>query len=183
MKTSSLWKRFLIGYLLLALLSGCATTAPETPTLHRPSVPMGEPTATLVLPTATPKPTSCEKVEGICLWLSFDGESCTYEGPTEFKKGGVTLLVINESAAGASVNLVRHTGDETIQDAIDHIGEEPSSKHHPSWTIEIPGVWKRVPPGESYTWEGILEPGIHTMVCARLNPFGVWFGTGLTVKD
>ena len=188
MKTSLLWKRFLIGCLLLALLTGCATAAPETPT-PEPTATLVPATSTPIPPTATPlpptdtsEPTSCEEVEGICLWLSFDGESCTYEGPTEFKKGWVTLLFINESDGSAAVNLARHTGDETIQDAIDDIGEEPSTGHHPSWMVEL-GTWKRIAPGESYTWKAVLEPGIHTMVCARLSPLGVWHGTGLTVED
>lgn len=81
------------------------------------------------------------------------------------------------------MNLVRHTGDETIQDVIDIIGEEPSKAHAPSWTVDIQGVWKWVSAGESHTWEGVLEPGIHHMVCARFTPYGVWFGTGLTVED
>jgi hypothetical protein len=114
--------------------------------------------------------------------LSFDGESCTYEGPTDFKKGWVTLLFINESEGRAAVNLLRHRGDYTIQDMIDFIGEEPSTLHHPYWSVEL-GTWKPIAPGESYAWKEILTPGIHTMVCARLSPRGAWFGTGLTVED
>jgi hypothetical protein len=32
-------------------------------------------------------------------------------------------------------------------------------------------------------WEGNLEPGTYTMICANTTPFGVWFGTGLIVED
>lgn len=156
MKTSLLWKQFLMGCLLLALLTSCAAAEPE--------------------------PTSCEEVEGICMELSFDGESCTYEGPNDFKQGWVTLLFINESGGRAAVNLVRHTGDETIQDMIDLIGEEPSTAHHPGWSVEV-GTWKPIASGKSCTWKGVLEPGVHTMVCARISPLGVWHGTGLTVED
>lgn len=124
-----------------------------------------------------------EVKEDRTLQLTFDGESCTYEGPTELKPGPVTLLFRNESEGWAAVNLVRHTGDETIQDAIDYIGEEPSTVHHASWTKEL-GTWTQVRRGESYTWEGVLEPGIHHMVCASLTPsYGVWFGGGFTVED
>jgi len=123
-----------------------------------------------------------EKVEGICLELTFDGESCAYEGPTHLKTGPVTLLFHNKSGGNAAVNLVVHTGNQTIQDAIDYIGEEPTTKHYPSWTREL-GTWRSVPPGESHTWEGVLEPGIYHMVCARLKPLGGWFGTGLVVED
>jgi hypothetical protein len=122
-------------------------------------------------------------VEGICLWLSFDGESCTYEGPTALKAGPVTLIFINESEDGAGVDLVRHTGDETIQDMIDYIGEEPSTRPRAYWTREL-RTYMKVYSGESLTWEGVLEPGIHTMICAKFeNDFGAWFGTGLTVED
>ncbi|MCK5187885.1 MAG: hypothetical protein KAR43_12215, partial [Deltaproteobacteria bacterium] len=47
------------------LLSACAEPTPEIP------------------PTFTPKPTSCSELEGSCFKLTFDGESCTYEGQEE----------------------------------------------------------------------------------------------------
>lgn len=121
-------------------------------------------------------------IENRVLRLTFDGESCSYEGPTVLKAGPVTLLFFNESKGVATVYLVMHTGDETIQDAIDYVGEEPSKKHAPSWTREL-GIWKVVFSGESFTWKGNLEPGIYHMVCASPMPYGVWFGTGLTVED
>ena len=49
MKTSLLWKRLLMGCLLLALLAGCATATPE-------------PTATPVPPTDTPGPSTLEVI-------------------------------------------------------------------------------------------------------------------------
>lgn len=123
-----------------------------------------------------------EGIEDGVLRLTFDGESCIYEGPTTLKAGPVTLLFFNESEGPAAVNLDRLAEDKTIQDLIDFIGEEPSEKSHPYWARPL-GTWGNVDPGESHTWEGILEPRDHTLVCARLVPFGVWFGTGLTVED
>lgn len=32
---------------------------------------------------------------------------------------------------------MRHTGDETIQDMIDYIGEEPTTKHHPNESLHL----------------------------------------------
>jgi hypothetical protein len=134
----------------------------------------------------TPQPTSCEKVERNCLWLSFDGESCNYEGPTALKAGPVTLLFLNESEGRAAVGLMRHTGEETIQDMIDYMREEPSTGISPPWVRHIP-TWRDIDPGESHTWEGVLEPGIHTMVCGISEPgfmqHTVWFGAGFTVED
>ena len=132
---------------------------------------------------ATATPTSpCDEVEGNCFWLEFSGSSVTYKEPTVFKTGSLTLLFFNNSSLAAAVNLVRHTGDETLQDMIDYIGQEPSTQHHPSWTQEL-GTWESVAPGERYIWEGFLQQGIHSIGCARLNPFGVWYGGGFTVED
>jgi hypothetical protein len=124
-------------------------------------------------------------VEGNCLELSFDGEKCTYMGPSTLKSGHVTLLFLNDSEIIATVGLVRHTGDETIQDMIDYIGEEPSTGISPSWVKLIP-TWSPVHAGERYTWEGILEPGIHTMVCGISGGYvqhTIWFGGGFKVED
>ncbi len=115
--------------------------------------------------------------------LTFYGDSCSYHGPTLFKAGTVKLRFFNKSVGSAAANLVRHTGNETIQDMKDTFVEEPSTAHHPAWTTVINGFWKVIDAGESHTWEGTLEPGIHTLVCARIMPFGVWFGAGLTVED
>ena len=121
-------------------------------------------------------------MEGLCFELTFDGKSCNYKGPTEAKKGPITLIFINKSDVLSAVNLVRHTGDETIQDMVDYIGEEPDTKHHPNWTQEV-GAWGTVPAGENHVWEGVLEEGIHSMVCASLEPLGVWFGAGVIVEE
>ncbi len=149
--------------ILSIILSGCATT-PEVP------------------PTFIPKPTSCNEIEGNCLELLFDGENCTYKGPANLTIGPVKLLYSNESEENSAVNIVKHTGDETIQDMIDYIGKEPSSVHHPTWTREL-GTWRRVAPGATYIWNGHLLPGIHTMVCATWEPVFVWFGGGFSVDE
>jgi hypothetical protein len=144
------------------------------------------PTSTPIPPTATSVPTPCDEVDGTCLYLYFDGENCVYEGPSEIKSGPVTFIYFNdkdESEGSSYVNMVRHTGDKTIQDMIDYIGEEPDTKHHPGWSIEIAGVFRSVRFGESHTWEGVLEPGVHTMICADVSPLGVYYGGGFTVED
>ena len=116
------------------------------------------------------------------LRLTFEGENCTYEGPTELKAGPVELVFFNESDGNAAPDLVRHIEDETIQDMIDYIGEEPAilPLWLPSWAEHV--AWHTVYAGESWRWEGDLEPGIHSLVCSSISPNLVWFGTGLTVE-
>ena len=193
MTIGSFWKRYLLGLFFLALLTGCAKSLPETSA--------SEPAATLVSPTSSPipptptlhpvflaikqtneaKPTSCEEIDGICLDLTFDGENCTYEGPLEISPGHVGLIFNNQSEGPAVVNFLKLLEGKTIEDVIEYNGEEPSTKHHPSWSREL-GTYQSTDPGESHFWAGELEPGDYFMVCARLSPLGVWLGTGLTVR-
>ena len=115
--------------------------------------------------------------------LTWDGESCIYSGPTELTPGAVTLNFVNTSEEDLlNVNLVEILEGHTIDDIVADLGPEPSTRHAPSWTREM-GTWNNHAwPGNTSTWEGTLEPGIYAMVCARATPFGVWFGTGLTVE-
>jgi hypothetical protein len=161
-----------------------ATPVPPTATPLPPTSTPGPPTATPgPSPTATPTPASCEEAEGVCLQLTFDGESCTYAGPTDVQRGGATLIFINASTDAAAVNLLRHMPGYTHQDMLDIFGEDGTSTWHaPAWTVDY-GTWKQIQPGKMQVWRRVLYPGIHTLVCARDNPFLVWYGAGLTVGE
>ncbi len=198
MKTSLLWKRFLIGCLLLALLTSCAQTlaistseptstpVPPTNTPEPTSTPIPptntpEPTPTPVPPTNTPEPPSCEKEEGNCLQLSFSGSSCAFEGLTEFEAGPVVFIYVNESEEPARAGINQHTGDQTVQDAIDHYGGGRSRTACPSWVRSV--VRTAIPSGGVYRWEGNLEAGTYHMSCFQYPPLYVWFGTGFIVTE
>jgi hypothetical protein len=182
MRALRLWKLLVIGGILIASLTGCGTLAGET-LAPEPTITQIPPTYTPLSPTNIPKPISCEAIEGVCLELIFDGESCLYEGPTSIMTVPITLIFRNDSDRAATTNMIRLKGDKTIQDLIEYNGEEPSQTHHPSWSVEIPGVWRTTGPGESHVWEGVLEPGIHAVVCFSCCPGGVWFGSGFSVED
>lgn len=127
------------------------------------ATPTPTPTATQLI--ATPKPTSCNEVEGVCLELTFTGESCHFEGPTNMKAGPVTLIYFNKSDSLAFTNMIWLSGNKTYQDVIEYSGEEPFTTHHPDWSVEIPGVWRGVVPAGSRIWTGHLTPGIYALVC------------------
>jgi len=165
MNTSTVFKLYSNVLLSIVLLTSCAISSPDTPGPD---------------PTSTLSPKSCESIEGTCMKLSFDiDRNCIYEGPESVSTKNVTLIFVNESGSIAAVNMVRHTGDESIQDKIDYLGEEPSSKHHPNWSEEV-GTWKLINSGMIHIWEGELDPGIHTVVCASPK-HGVWHGGGFEV--
>ena len=219
MKTYSVWKRFLTGYLMLVLITSCTTVIPEahtpkpTDTLTPPTNTLTPPIDTLTpptdtpipptinpfsivltqdfltaeaatpIPTYTPGPRSCEEVEGVCTELSFDGESCTFEGPELLKVEPITFLFFNESNVDVAFGVYEHSFNKTIQDMIDYLGEEPSPiENNPAWSKRIT-PWVPIQPGKSYTWKGVLGPRIHSILCVRLNPYGTWLGAGLTVEE
>jgi hypothetical protein len=126
---------------------------------------------------------SCEEVEGICLELTFDGQSCNLKAPETIENGSVTLIFFNESDVTGVTNMIRLLEDKTLQDVIEYNGEEPTTKHHPSWSVEVPGVYNKVESGGRHVWHGNLEPGIHAVVCVRTVPLGVWLGGGFTVGE
>jgi hypothetical protein len=69
--------------------------------------------------------------------LTFDGDHCAYEGATDLAAGPTTLTFVNASDDFAFFHLTRNTGDETAQDVIDYIGEEPSSNMAPPWSSDV----------------------------------------------
>ena len=183
----------LVGLMLL-LLASCGeagspsteTAVPPAETRLPPTVTPIPPTATQLSPTDTPEPTSCEEVEGNCLALTFDGEGCTYEGPTVIKGGQlvrVTVLFFNESEEEAWMNVWRLEGDRTLQDVLDWC-EEPCTKNWgvPFWVRGLTSG-RTVPPGQRQTWAGLLRPGNHTVNCGREEPVEAWFVAGLTVEE
>jgi hypothetical protein len=78
---------------------------------------------------------------------------------------------------------VRHQPGYTHQDMLDIFGEDGRTTWSaPSWTTAY-GTWKSIYPGKIEVWPRYLYPGIHTMVCARVNPKLIWYGTGLDVAE
>lgn len=160
--------------IILLALSACST-------------PVQNSTSTPLPPTATPQPTSCISVEGPCVELTFDGDSCTFEGPSELIPGPLAFVFHNESGDWASTNFLKLTEGKTVEDLTNYFWEEPSTHHQPSWSISLPGSWKEIQRGEVHFWNGIIEPGIYTLVCVHTTPWpkpiGVWVGPIWTIED
>ena len=175
-----MWKLHLL--VVLALVVGACGTSDsgaddvESTTASTTSTTIG-PTTT----AATASPSATENSEAVLLDLTFDGESCTFDGPTELTQGPIVLTFHNESDVDAAVNFLELLEGKTIEDVIEYNGPEPTQRHHPSWSREL-GSWSRVSAGSSHEWEAYLEPASYFMVCAQLAPpISVWLGTGLTV--
>lgn len=167
----NLFKMLLIGCLLFTICSSCKTVASESKI---------QPTNTSFPETNSPRADSCEEVEGTCLELTFDGETCKYEGPNELDPEPITVIFHNKGEGWAAVNLIRLLENKTLDDLTHYIGEEPSTQHQPLWSEHYPGIWKEIQTGETHNGETLLEPGNHAIFCVRSvawpEPIGVWIG-------
>jgi hypothetical protein len=117
------------------------------------------------------------------LEIIFYGDSCNFQGPTTLKPGTYKLIFINNCNKISSANLVRHDEGYSHQDMTNLFVDGYSEGHHPNWTTEVQGIWNPVTSGKSHTWTGNLHEGLYTLVCAKISPFGVWYGAGLTVIE
>lgn len=167
--------------------SASPTLTPEPPTPNALQAAMTYEALTrevaTPMPTATPVPTTCEEVEGICLWVYFDGEECAYNGPIEITSGQVALLFVNDSEVRASANLWKHNEGRTFEEMIAYLEQETPPEAHPPWSNSVFGVWGLINAGGSRVWEGVLYPGIYTVVCGSEALLGALYGTGLAVKE
>lgn len=114
--------------------------------------------------------------------LTFDGEGCIFDGPTELTPGPVKYTFVNQSNVPAVQNFVEVLEGKTHEDMITHNGPEPFATHHPSWSREL-GTWWTTKAGASKSWRKYLEPGSYFMVCGQEQPLLAWNGPWLTVAE
>jgi hypothetical protein len=109
------WNRYLVGYLLLALLTGCASSVQETP---------------------TPEP-------NILFEVSLEGDDCTFTGPSEVPTGMIDIAFDIKGDLNFGPWVDRFVDGKTYQDFLDiYIGPEESHpepvwvKHPPYFTVD-----------------------------------------------
>jgi hypothetical protein len=128
--------RDLLAGLLVLVLAGCASGASPTPSVAPSAAPSPQPSQASdpsEAPTPTPPPLDVK--------VTFDGETCTYLGPTAVPEG--TLLRIEyapDQGIGASDLLVYGVQpDVTYQMLLDHIaatGPTDVGENIPDWVIQ-----------------------------------------------
>ena len=112
------------------------------------------------------------------LQLTFDGEQCTYEGPSVLSAGEIEIVYHNKSSEDIRFRFVRLDEGRTTQDMLDYLAD-PNSRGPPSWTT---GVWgqENVPANSSsIPVMRTVAPGLHTLGCGADFPDN--FGGELTV--
>ena len=113
------------------------------------------------------------------LQLTFDGEQCTYEGPSELSAGEIEIVYHNESSEDIGFTFERLDEGRTTQDMIDYI--EPDGAVRPPWTVDVWFQGRISANASSIPTPRTLQPGLHTLVCGTWTPNQGYFGGELTV--
>ncbi len=120
------------------LVSACGSAA----TSAAPSVPAQAPTATVAPATAAPTPLASEAA--IAVKVTFDGETCTYAGPSVVPSGAVIEWSMEntpeafKSTKGAGL-LVLPVADGTTRDEIVEYTSTHGASEIPDWAY-VPGT-------------------------------------------
>ena len=113
------------------------------------------------------------------LQLTFDGEQCTYEGPSELSAGEIEIVFHNESSEDIAFEFVRLDEGRTTQDMIDDL--EPDGAFRPPWTVDVWFQNRISAHASSIPAPRTLQPGLHTLVCGTWTPLQGYFGGELAV--
>jgi hypothetical protein len=116
--------------------------------------------------------------------LTFDGNTCQYDGPTVVDEGQVNIVLKNKSDYELSLWATRLDEGKTWQDILSYIGT-PGTPHEPpawsDWTLSGTGSVPGNPDAQGY----ILKAGLYAINCCTCNEpehKGVWPGAALEVQ-
>lgn len=111
--------------------------------------------------------------------ITFDGEGCTYDGPSVVSEGKRIITLKNNSGREVFLDVTRLDEGKTWQDVLDHFGEVGPGLWPPwlSYGIVI-GILPDNPEAKEYT----LTEGMYSIICWSSSPPGNWPAAPLEVR-
>ena len=109
--------------------------------------------------------------------ITFDGEGCTYDGPSVASEGNRIITLKNNSEREVLLDMTRIDEGKTWQDVLDHFGEVES---WPPWLSY--GIVTGYSPDNPEVWEYTLTEGMYSIICWSSSPSGVWPAAPLEVR-
>jgi len=161
----------------ITLIPPTATFTSVPPTATNTPVP---PTATTTN-TSTPLPSLCEGVEGNCIEIRFEKDSCTHVGPEIVPARQITLIFSNHTSINAGIDLEILDEGKTWGAMSSYMAPLPFTGSQPEWSKDV--IMLSLPPGENTTRHKELTAGTYISVCWQSNPHLVWLGGQLIVED
>lgn len=167
---------FVTAFLLLAV--GCSSDSATTTEQATDSDP------TVTSTTSVPAPTSTNSDPTV----TFDGNACAYDGPTQVTGGGLTMVVLeNTSDIDIDAVVFRVSSENSLQAAFDRLPAGSGS----DIVLGAPAgslleAWLQASAGGRNAEQLVLEPGLYLIDCHRI-PYGasapdyVWRGGSFAV--
>ncbi len=121
------------------------------------------------------------------LSVTFDGTSCSYDGPNEVRAGVVAIEAVNDSAVYTEVGIALVDESSTFEDVVAFYQPEPEVVDSPDFATPIGAV--PAEPGQTGSDSFSLGIGQYALVCLILvadePPPGVFVAQpgGVTVTD
>lgn len=128
----------------------------------------------------------CTSGEAV-LTVTFDGTSCSYDGPSEIGTGVATIEAVNDSEVYTEVGIARLDEGSAFEDFVAFYQPEPEIVDSPDFATPIAAV--PAEPGQTGSDTVALNGGQHALVCLILisdePPPGVFVAQpgGLAVTD
>lgn len=117
----------------------------------------------------------------IAVTLTFEGETCTYDGPSEAAAGTVELTFVNNTEGYGTAELFGLDEGYSHEDAVAALAERTDGGW-PSWMREI-GAYDLTPAGETNVWTKDLDPGAYAAFCVDTSPKEAFAAGGLTLTE
>lgn len=112
-----------------------------------------------------------EATSSVTLTVTWDGDTCVYEGPTEFAPGVVIVEFVNNTDAEAGTTMARLDGDATFEDFVEYHQPEPELTGPPDFvTPDVAGGFAEA--GDVDTISTDLAEGEYALVCLQEPPGG-----------
>jgi hypothetical protein len=137
--------------------------------------------------TAEETTTAEEPDQGVVLTVNFDGDTCTYDGPTELSPGAVTITLVNKSSKTAYVDVAKLNADVTFEDFVAFHTPEPHEGARPDQLATFDFGETQAYGGDNGSTSGALETGEYALACLQRGNANalVWIARpgGVTVTE
>lgn len=107
--------------------------------------------------------------DSVTLTVAFDGNTCSYDGPTELSPGEVTLTLVNDSTKTTFAEIAKLQDGVTFDDVIAFHAPEPFEGTRPNDELYEPEVIEQAQAwaGDQGSISGALETGEYVLVCLQ----------------
>ena len=110
-----------------------------------------------------------ESVEGVSLTVTFDGDTCVYDGPTELPPGEVTVTLINDSNKTSYAEMAKLQDGVTFEDVTAFHSPEPYEGARPEEDLVEPLEFDQAHAyaGDDGSTSGVVTVGEYVLVCRQ----------------